>query len=242
MSLLDEIIHTVGIRTLLALAAGLALGISVVLFLRGHQVWARRLALGYSVYTAQRTRRRLQSWALVGLAVLVGLVGLAGLYVWWPERPDAADEAAEEAVPEALQEMRLVIPALAVNTTVIEAPVVAQQWDISRLRGEVAHLELTAYPGEQGNAVLAGHVTIPDAGPGPFYELEQLKPGDRVFVEQGPATWVYEVIDSGLVPPEAVDVALPSEDARLTLVTCAGWSEITEEYAQRVVVVARLLR
>jgi sortase (surface protein transpeptidase) len=44
-----------------------------------------------------------------------------------------------------------------------------------------------------------------------------------------------------VVLPTDVDVAFPTEDTRLTLITCTGWSDILQSYAQRVVVIARPL-
>ena len=122
----------------------------------------------------------------------------------------------------------------------IEAPFVARQWDISRLKDEVAHLAGTAYPGEPGNAVLAGHITIPGAGWGPFQELETLQPGDRIFIERGGAEYVYVVSEKKVVEPEAVEVAYPTPDTRLTLITCTGWDALFQAYSQRIVVVALL--
>ena len=97
------------------------------------------------------------------------------------------------------------------------------------------------YPGQPGNAVLAGHVTIPDAGWGPFKDLETLQAGDRIFFEDGDKVYMYEVTDQMFVEPTDVWVAYPTDDTRLTLITCAGWSDEVEEYTQRIVVVAMLV-
>jgi len=43
------------------------------------------------------------------------------------------------------------------------------------------------------------------------------------------------------VEPTDVWVAYPTDDDRLTLITCAGWSDETEEYTERIVVVASLV-
>jgi sortase A len=225
----------------LALAVGLILGISVLLVIRAGQVWRHRQAFGYSVYAADSLRKRLLRWSAAGvlLAVTVGLV-----YLLLPRQPLLPPSAAEaEPTPvNPLEGMRLVIPKLAVDAPLIEAPFVAQQWDISRLTNEVAHLAGTAYPGQPGNAVLAGHITIPGGGWGPFQELERLDAGDRIFIEQGRLTWVYEVTERRIVEPDDVEVAFPTNDTRLTLLTCAGWSDILDSYAQRIVVIAVLVQ
>ncbi len=227
----------------LPLGIGLILGIAVALLLRARQVYANRRAFGYSVDRALTLNQRLRRWAFVAL-IAFGVVGGAAL--WRSLRPAPAADLSVPVVEvehiDPLTEMRLVIPRLAVEAEMIPAPFVARQWDISRLRDEVAHLEGTALPGTPGNAVLAGHVTIPNAGWGPFRELDTLAPGDRIFIEIGAdRTLIYQVEDVTLVEPDDVHVTYPTEDTRLTLITCAGWSDILQDYAQRVVVVAKPL-
>jgi len=220
------------------LIAGLLIGLAVVFLIRAQQVWNRRRDFGYSVYSAYTLRRRLVQLSLVALGTL-GIVTSASIWLTRPNAPAATEQAAPIAQPTP-EPARLFIPRLAVEAEVIEAPFVARQWDISQLRGEVAHLAGTAYPGDPGNAVLAGHITIPGAGWGPFQELNTLAEGDRVFIERGGRRFVYEVFDNQVVPPDAVRVVFPTEDDRLTLITCTGWDEGLDTYSARIVVVARL--
>lgn len=227
-------------QDLIALAIGLILGISLILFIRSRQAWTKRRAFGYDVYTATRQRTRLGRLSLFALAAAV-LVG--GATLAWSRLKQSTVESTQEAGADssALAETVLLIPKLAVETKMVEVPYVGRQWDISRLRGEAAHLEGTAYPGEPGNVVLAGHITIPDAGWGPFKDLHTLEPGDRVFIEHGPTTYVYAVREVNIVAPTDVQVAYPTEDNRLTLITCTGWSDLQDDYTQRVIVVADML-
>ncbi|MCC6906168.1 MAG: hypothetical protein IT326_10025, partial [Anaerolineae bacterium] len=127
----------------LALIAGLAAGVAVILLIRAGQMWRSRRSYGYSVYEADVHRKRLLS--LGGAGVVLALVAGA-VYAYWLARP-AVDQQASTAVQAeetaSIEGMKLVIPKLAVETSLIDAPVVAQQWDVSRLRYEVAHLEGT---------------------------------------------------------------------------------------------------
>lgn len=225
------------------LISGAVIGLVVVLLIRAGQVWQQRRQLGYSFLDAERRRRRLR---LAALLTLTALLGFAALWGWrqlqGPPEPDLSfAEAALTPTPDPLDAVQILIPRLAVEEPVIPAYIVARQWDISGLRGEVAHLQGTAYPGQPGNVVLAGHVTIPGAGFGPFHELSSLVPGDSIYIETRFGNLAYEVREILEVDPTAIEVALPTEDNRLTLITCSGWDDELEEYTRRVVVIATAL-
>ena len=225
-----------------ALLAGLLLGISVLLAIRARQVWVYRQRHGYSVYDADRVRHRLLRWALagVGATVLVAAIYVLDIGSWInPEPTIIAEQNTEPETTGNIPPARILIPRLGVDAPLTEADIVAQQWDVSRLRNEVAHLEGTAFPGEPGNAVLAGHITIPNAGFGPFKELGTLDVGDLVFIEREGVTLTYEVTERMEVQPTDVHVAYPTADTRLTLITCSNWDGEQERYTGRIVVVAR---
>ena len=225
----------------LGLAIGILLGLVFILLLRARQVWSNRRAFGYDVYTAGQVRRRLLTGSILGVFAIVVVVIVYGWHL--DHTPEPAPPPALTLIDEAGEsvEARLLIPKLAVDTVMIEAQFVGNHWDISRLTTEVAHLAGTAYPGEPGNTVLAGHVTVPDAGWGPFKDLETMQVGDRIFVEQGPLTFVYVVEELKTVAPTDVEIAFPTQEERLTLLTCSGWSDTLDRYAERLVVVARRL-
>ena len=74
------------------------------------------------------------------------------------------------------------IPTLGIKRSrIVAIPIRKGIWDVSGLGQEIGHLEGTAYPGESGNSVLAGHVTVaPEGLPGPFYHLGNLTVGGRI--------------------------------------------------------------
>jgi LPXTG-site transpeptidase (sortase) family protein len=226
----------------LALGIGVALGVIVVFALRARQVWVHRRSYGYDIYTADRLRRRFAGWVV--MATLIGVVAIV-LFVFrtYPASAPVPTGPKESMVDErVLEGMKLIIPRLGVETTVINARIIGHDWDISQLTGEVAHLEGTAFPGQPGNAALAGHVTIPGSGWGPFRELETLQIGDEVAIRMADnQVFTYHVSQVSLVDPTTVQVALPTPDTRLTLMTCTGWDEGVDRYLQRVVVVAELV-
>jgi LPXTG-site transpeptidase (sortase) family protein len=239
--MIANLLQSLTITDWLAWGAGLALGVSIIFLIRSRQVWRYRRAYGYDVYTAESRSKKLLRWA--GL-VLAGVVVLAGVYIWQVIRPGSSATTSllsPQGESDPLAGMTLTIPQLGIEASVIEASIVAQQWDVSRLTTEVAHLEGTVYPGEPGNAALAGHITIPGAGWGPFKDLGMLQSGDRVFIERGEETFIYEVIEQKTVDADAVEVVFPTQDTRLTLLTCTGWDIDLQHYSQRMVVVAQLI-
>ncbi len=84
-----------------------------------------------------------------------------------------------------------------------------------------------ALPGQGGNTVLNGHQNIHGAV---FQNLDQLATGDEVIVYVGAVAYRYRVAEKHLVADEGQPTAvrarnarwiLPTQDERLTLVTCA---------------------
>lgn len=110
--------------------------------------------------------------------------------------------------------VQLVIPKIDVDWIVVAGVTVK---DLSLGPG---HFPNTPVPGELGNAAIAGHRT---GHGGPFYDLDDLDPGDEILVTTrlGQA-YVYLVTDSLIVDPTDYQVITDSDPslATLTLVTC----------------------
>ena len=101
------------------------------------------------------------------------------------------------------------------DSPVHEVRVNMGKWEVSPM--QVGHHEGTANPGAIGNVVLAGHRDINSAL---FRELDRLKPGDEVFVSNSFHEYRYVVTDSYVVGPDHAEVMDPTDDKRLTLITC----------------------
>jgi len=82
------------------------------------------------------------------------------------------------------------------------------------LQRAVGHLSNSAFPGHDGNVVLAGHRDTF------FRPLEAIRIGDRIELDDGLRRTVYRVDSTEVVPPEATEVAAPSSEPWLTLITC----------------------
>jgi sortase A len=106
---------------------------------------------------------------------------------------------------------RIVIPQANVDKIIVEGV------GVEDLKKAPGHYPGTPMPGEPGNAAIAGHRTTYGA---PFYDLDNLVVGDAIMVTTGVGEFRYEVIESQVVSPDAVEVLHPTDDNRLTLTTC----------------------
>jgi len=126
---------------------------------------------------------------------------------------------------------RLRIPAMSLDSPVHEVSVNMGTWEVSPM--DIGHHFGTGNPGERGNVVLAGHRDINSAL---FRELDRLWPGDEIFVSNSLGEHRYIVNESLVVSPDYIEVMDPTDDSRVTLITCTPIGLAT----QRLVVTAVL--
>ncbi len=87
--------------------------------------------------------------------------------------------------------------------------------DARTLRHAVGHLPGSAFPGEPGNVVLAGHRD------GLFRPLREVREGDRLRLTTTDGAFDYQVTSVQVVEPERTDVIDPAPGRQqVTLVTC----------------------
>lgn len=135
---------------------------------------------------------------------------------------------------------RIVIPALDIDTNLVEAPIKDDTWDVTVFTDEIAHLEGTAYLGTTGNAVVAGHITHQN-GYGPFRYLDHLRAGDIILAYGDSVEYRYVVRSTHYIEPDDIEYALPMNGKYLTLISCAGWDQATWTYQQRLIVRAEMV-
>ena len=94
------------------------------------------------------------------------------------------------------------------------------------------HAINTPMPGQLGNVFIAGHRTTHGA---PFGDIDQIKPGDDIFLHTHAGTFRYRMYEQLIVNPTDVWVMDPTPKAELTLAAChpKGWA------THRIVVKAR---
>ncbi len=151
------------------------------------------------------------------------------------------DVVGEEPAPTALQ-----IEAIGVTAPVIPLGVVAEtgQMEVPDNVDEVGWYRFGPSPGQPGSSVLAAHVDLYGEGPGVFYNLDRLLPGDSINVLfEGGETTTFVVTSSERVPKGGLAVeSIFAQDGQpvLTLITCGGaFNYSSRTYDDNVVVTAQ---
>lgn len=152
----------------------------------------------------------------------------------------AADEEGTVVVQPLLGTLptRIVAPSAGIDTAITEVGVVREAgravWETA-WRSAGHHLT-SARPGQPGNMVISGHVSVADANNvAVFANLDQLNVGDIVEVHSGEDVFRYEVHSKSTVLPNALQVLRSSAQSRITLITC------TPDLEHRLVVVGTLI-
>lgn len=101
--------------------------------------------------------------------------------------------------------------------------------------------KLGARPGENGNAVIAGHLDTYSGKGGIFWNLNKMKKGDYVYVtDENNNKMRFQVIKSVLYDDENApmsEIFGPNSKAHLNLITCDGaWNQGKKSYDKRLVV------
>jgi sortase A len=135
---------------------------------------------------------------------------------------------------------RIVIPSISLDAKVVDVGIIVEDgkpvWETAAFA--VGYHRGTALPGTRGNTVMAGHISSPVSKRGEvFRRLPEVRIGDRVEVYAGERRVSYSVAEIKVVSPAAIEVMRPSDDARLTLITC--WPD--RDYSRRLVVIGTLL-
>lgn len=86
--------------------------------------------------------------------------------------------------------------------------------DTDQLTKGVGNYTASVFPGDKGNAILAGHRDSV------FRKLGELKPDDQISVETLSGTFTYLITGSKIVEVEDTSVFLSSEFSTMTLITC----------------------
>jgi sortase A len=174
---------------------------------------------------------------VVGVILLV-YVGVQYGQMYWAQRDLERRWAAQQTIGNdqpksaALKMddglMRLSIPKIDLAAVVVEGTS-----HRSLLLGP-GHMRETPAPGQAGNAVITGHRDTF------FRHIYELQKGDEILVQRSGKTFKYEVTSKRIVQPDDMSVLKPSQESRLTLITCYPTYYIGPA-PERLIVTSRLL-
>lgn len=178
----------------------------------------------------------------------------AGLIAWFgltggssPAQPPAAlVTVAKAQAPDPLQARRIsssglptriVVPSASVDAPIAEVGVTVSEgkasWETA-WKAAGHHID-SALPGQPGNMVITGHVSVADrSNLAVFKQLDKVAEGDTVEVYSGDQVFRYSVSKVMVVPPSAVKLLRSSTESTVTLITC------THDLKNRLVVVGTL--
>ena len=230
--------------------------------------WRRVAGTTFSLWTSRhlpwprRSSRRLMAAVALGAGLVAVGVGATGLTVSTLSSAQAAPMPAGPApIPaptertvgpaslatgqHAARPVWLSIPSIGVRTSLIHLGVnqdgTLQVPSSTTVAGWYTG---SPRPGTVGSAIIAGHVDS-RSGPGIFFWLRTLRPGDRVYVGRADGTMAVFTVTrikkfaKDQFPTAAVYGPVP--DAELRLITCGGvFDRSLGSYLSNVVVFARL--
>jgi sortase (surface protein transpeptidase) len=143
--------------------------------------------------------------------------------------------------------VELVIPAIGVRTPLVKLGRTPQgTLQVPPSTSVAGWYTGSPRPGQIGSAVIAGHIDS-YAGPGVFFRLRLLRPGDRVYVLRADRSLaVFRVTAEHTYPKDHFPTQAvygPEPDAELRLITCGGvFDPATGSYLSNVVVYASEVR
>ena len=176
---------------------------------------------------------------VLGAGLIVACAGGAGLAL--TRHPVAAHYAAAPTLPtptgpiaaapqqqsgQVSLPVALTIPSIGVQTSLVHLGLTAQgTLQVPPTTSVAGWYTGSPRPGAVGSAIIAGHIDS-YAGPGIFFRLSSLRPGDRVYVRRADGTLavfrvtVVRQFPKDSFPTSAVYGATP--DPELRLITCGG--------------------
>lgn len=209
----------------------------------------------------KRRSGRTAAAAILACGMLAAGTGVAGLVMVshtghgavLPGAPTAiaAPRGRRAALPETAampatavaRPVSLVIPAIGVRTRLIRLGVApGGGLQVPKTTTVAGWYTRSPRPGAIGSAIIAGHIDS-YRGPGIFFRLHQLRPGERVFVRRGDGTLaVFRVTSVRTYLKDhfpTAEVYGPVPDAQLRLITCGGtFDPALGSYLSNVVVYA----
>lgn len=171
-----------------------------------------------------RTFNNLLSFVVVGLGIYIAITPFLPQIqfalrdtspdVSAPYAGELAKETGSHTTAETPKENRLVIPSIQLNEPILESNSIGV---INQ--GGTWRRPNSSTPSDGSNTVIVGHRYY-GSNVSTFYHLDKVLVGQKLAVYWDGQERLYEVTESKVVDPSAVEIEAPSEDKRLTIYTC----------------------
>ncbi len=163
-----------------------------------------------------------------------------------PHAPPALPPAPDAALPASVP-VRVEVPSIAVNAPLIPLGKQANG-EVDTPPGEpgapAGWYKNSPTPGQNGSAIILGHVNTTNTDIGLFYRLHELTPGKTITVTRSDHTAAVFTVDKVDIYHKAnfptVEVYKNADRPELRLITCGGYNPATREYLDNTVVYAHL--
>ena len=187
---------------------------------------------------------------MAGLMLLRGHPGTSPRPLPHPGRPSAGVVAAlprPAGGSRVARPVSLSIPAIDVHTRLIRLGLTDQgALQVPASTSVAGWYTGSPPPGQTGSAIIAGHIDS-YRGPGVFFRLRLLRPGDRIYIRRADGTLaVFRIYAARMYAKDRFptqQVYGPAPDPELRLITCGGtFDPAIGSYLSNVVVYAAQIR
>lgn len=135
---------------------------------------------------------------------------------------------------------RLIIPKIGVDTAIQYVGVEdSGEMETPTNTVDVGWFSLGPRPGEKGSAVIAGHFNGKDGSAAVFNDLDKLREGDKIYVQDDEGEYIVFVVKESHMydPGFAEEVFSSVSGSSLNLITCDGvWNDAKKSFSKRLVV------
>lgn len=171
-----------------------------------------------------RTFNNVLSFVIIGLGIYIAITPFLPQiqFVVRDKSPDIsapytgelAQVTGSHTTTEVPKENRIVIPSIQLNEPILESNSI----DIIN-KGGTWRRPQSSTPDDNSNTVIVGHRYY-GSNVSTFYHLDKVQVGQKLALYWNGQERLYEVTESKVVDPSAVDIEEPTQDKRLTIYTC----------------------
>lgn len=179
----------------------------------------------------------MKKYLLLFFLIVVVAILFVVKFSWKPVFHDQPESKSTFGLPVAL-----IIPSINVNSKIQYLGITSQgELEVPNNIYDVGWFKFGPHPGENGSAVIAGHLNGTNGKDGVFVDLSKLKTGDKMSVIDDKGTITsFTVREIRTYSPGFAEEVFNSNDApHLNLITCDGvWNGAIKSYDKRLVVFA----